>query len=224
MKNITLGKRLCAAASFVRDGAVVADIGTDHAYLPIYLVSSGIASRAVASDIKEGPAACARENVRKFMLDNKIDVRVADGLCGIEKYKPTDIVICGMGGELIADIIDASEYVKDENVRLILQPMTSIKELRSYLSDGFLTIDENIAEEDGKLYQIICAQYDGKKRSFTEAELELGKENIRKRGELFEKLLNLAIAKKQKAIDGQRLGGRNVEELEMELKELEGLR
>ena len=224
MKDITLGKRLCAAASFVRDGAVVADIGTDHAYLPIYLVSYGIASRAIASDIKEGPAACARENVRKYMLEGKIDVRVANGLCGIEEYKPTDIVICGMGGELIADIIDSSEYVKNESIRLILQPMTSIKELRSYLSDGFFTIDENVAEEDGKLYQIMCVQYDGKKRSFTDAELELGKENIKKRGVLFEKLLNLTIAKKQKAIYGQRLGGRDVEELERELKELEGLR
>lgn len=224
MKNFTLGKRLCAVASFVRDGAVVADIGTDHAYLPIYLVSSGIASGAVASDIKDGPANCARDNVRRFMLEDKIEVRVADGLCGIEKYKPTDIVICGMGGELIADIIDASEYVKNEDIRLVLQPMTSIKELRSYLSNGFFTIDENIAEEDGKLYQVICARYDGKKRNYTEAELELGKENIRKRGELFEKLLNLAIAKKRKAIDGQRLGGRDVSELENELKELEELR
>ena len=224
MKNITLGKRLCAATSFVRDGAVVADIGTDHAYLPIYLISSGIASRAIASDIKEGPAECARENVRKFMLEDKIDVRVANGLCGIEEYNPTDIVICGMGGELIADIIDSSEYVKNENIRLILQPMTSIKELRSYLSDGFFTIDENIAEEDGKLYQIMCVQYDGKKKKLTDAELEIGKENIIKREVLFEKLLNFTIAKKQKALDGQRLGGRNVAELERELKELEELR
>lgn len=223
MKKVTLGNRLCAAASFVRDGAVVADIGTDHAYLPIYLVSEGRAVSAVASDIKKGPADIAKSNVDKYAIADKITVRVAAGLDGIENYSPTDILICGMGGELIASIIDKSEYVRNENVRLILQPMTSVRELRTYLSNGFFTIDENIVYEDGKLYQVICAAYDGKEHIYADTELELGRENIRKRGELFQKLLNLTIAKKQKALDGQRLGGNDVSAIENEIKELEKL-
>lgn len=223
MKEVTLGNRLCAAASFVRDGAVVADIGTDHAYLPIYLVSEGKAVSAVASDIKKGPAGIAKSNVDKYALADKITVRVAAGLDGIENYSPTDILICGMGGELIASIIDKSEYVRNENVRLILQPMTSARELRTYLSSGFFTIDENIAYEDGKLYQVICAAYDGKEHTYTDTELELGRENIRKRGKLFQKLLNLTIAKKQKALNGQRLGGNDVSVIENEIKEFEKL-
>ena len=129
MRDIILSKRLSTAASFVRSGAVCADIGTDHSYVPIHLVLSGIVNKAIASDVNEGPTLIAKENVKKYGLDDKIIVRTANGLDGIEEYKPTDILICGMGGELISEILNRSEYVKNNEVRLILQPMTAIKEL-----------------------------------------------------------------------------------------------
>ena len=105
---LKISERLCTAASYVRDGAVVADIGTDHAYLPIYLALENKITRAIASDVNEGPISKARENISKYNLDNTIDTCIAKGLDGIDKYSPTDIVICGMGGELIAKILDAS--------------------------------------------------------------------------------------------------------------------
>ena len=217
---LKISKRLCTVAQYVRDGAVVADIGTDHAYLPIYLAEQGKIKRAVASDINKGPLEKAKENIHNYGYDEIIDACLANGLAHINEYNPTDIAICGMGGELIAQILDASDYVKKEGVRLILQPMTSARELREYLSKGYFTIAENIVFEDGKLYQIICAEYDGKEKHYTDAELELGVRNIENGGEMYEKLLFSTIAKKQKKLDGQRLGGQNADETEKELQEL----
>ena len=200
MKELALSKRLSAAASFVSDGAIVADIGTDHAYIPINLILSSKASYAIASDVNEGPIAIAKENIEKYGVADKITVRVANGLDGIEQYKPDNILICGMGGELIVNILKASEYIKNSSVKLILQPMTSIKELREYLSDGFLITNEEIVYEASKLYQIICAQYDGISREYTNTELELGKINIEKKMPLFNDLLSQLIKKRKKRL------------------------
>ena len=223
MKQLKLSDRLSTATHYVRDGAIVADIGTDHAYIPIFLTLEGRVKHAIASDINEGPILRARENILEYGLEGKITTRISNGLNGIEQYEPTDILICGMGGELIADIIDACEYVKKSNIRLILQPMTSIYELRSYLKNGFLTIDENIVYEDGKFYQIICVEYDGITRSYSDAELELGSMNIKKREPVFLENLKFLIEKKRKIMQGIKKGGGNTEKIEKNIKELEML-
>ena len=224
MSDFKISKRLCTASSYVRDGAVVADIGTDHAYLPIYLALNGRIKHAYASDINEGPIKCARENIHKYGLDDMFDTRVANGLDGIEKYAPTDIVICGMGGELIAKILDSSSYVRKEGIRLILQPMTTARELRQYLSDGFSTIAENVIFEDEKLYQVLCLQYDGEFHPLSPIECELGKINIENHSENFVKLLYSTIAKYTKKREGLLLGGQDTKEVDQVLKELEKLR
>ncbi len=154
--------RLLTAASFVRKGAVVADVGTDHAYLPIYLVTAGVAERAVASDINAGPLSRAEANVQRFGLSEKIALRLTPGLVGIDVFAPTDILICGMGGELIASILEAAEFVRSPDVRLILQPMTSVRELRLWLAaNGFAVTEERFAAEKEKLYVVLCATYNG---------------------------------------------------------------
>ena len=218
-----ISKRLCTAASYVRNGAVVADIGTDHAYLPIYLALDNKIKRAVASDINEGPISKARENIHKYGLDDIINICVANGLDGIDKYEPTDIVICGMGGELITQIIENSSYCKKQGVRLVLQPMTTVRELREYLQNGFSIIAESIVFEDEKLYQIICVEYDGIKREYTNAELELGVKNIENDGEMFKKLLLATISKKEKRLNGLKTGGYNTNDIEKEINELKKL-
>ena len=129
-----------------------------------------------------------------------------------------------MGGELIAQIIENSSYVKSGGIRLILQPMTSIKELREYLQNGFSTIAENIVLEDNKLYQVICVEYDGITKKYSDTELELGIKNIENGGELYNKLLLSLIAKKQKKLDGLVLGGYDTKEIEKEIKALELLK
>ena len=143
-----LDARLLSVAKFVRAGAYACDIGTDHAYLPVYLVLIGRASRALASDINKGPVMRARESVAKYGVSDKIDVILSDGLKGAEGYPVTDIIIAGMGGELIASILEDAKWVKDGKYRLILQPMTHAEILRRYLADnGFSVIDEDIVKD-----------------------------------------------------------------------------
>ncbi len=165
---MSIDNRLSACASLVRHGSLVADIGSDHAYLPIYLIENGICPRAIASDINEGPVARARQNVSDAGLEKLITVMLADGLDSASKSAPDDIIIAGMGGELIRDILSRSEYVKDPGVRLILQPMTMPEVLRTYLYEhGFAVTDELICRSAGKNYQIIAAAYDGVPRKIS---------------------------------------------------------
>lgn len=224
MNEFKISKRLCTAASFVRDGAVVADIGTDHAYLPIFLALNGKIKSAYASDINTGPIERANENIEKYGLKNIITTKVAPGLDGIENIKPSDIVICGMGGELIIKILENSPYIRDESVRLILQPMTHVKDVREYLQNGFYTIAENIIVEDGKIYQVLCLQYDGAFHPLSDVEKELGKFNIENNSESFKILLNSTIAKNQKRREGLLKGGYDTKEIDEVIKELESLK
>ncbi|MBQ4509656.1 MAG: SAM-dependent methyltransferase [Clostridia bacterium] len=220
---LKISERLCTAASYVRDGAVVADIGTDHAYLPIYLALENKITRAIASDVNEGPISKARENISKYNLDNTIDTCIANGLDGINKYSPTDIVICGMGGELIVQILESSEYIKKQGIRLILQPMTMVKELREYLQNGYSAIAENVVFEDNKLYQIICVEYDGIIKQYSDIQLELGIKNIENGGDKLKMLLDALIKKKEKKLNGFKLGGYDTTDIEKEIIELKKL-
>ena len=223
MIEFKISERLRTVSSFVRDGAILADIGTDHAYLPIYLALNNRIKFGYASDINKGPIDRALENIRKYNLDSLIKTNLANGLDGIENFAPTDITICGMGGELIAKIIDSSTYVKNKNVRLILQPMTCVKELREYLQKGFYTIVENVVFEDDKLYQIICVEYDGQEHSMSNIEMEIGPKNLINKGVMVEKLIYSTIAKKQRILSGLRLGGYETADLEKEIEDLEKL-
>ena len=224
MKELKISKRLSTAASYVRDGAVIADVGTDHAYIPIYLTQIGRVSKAIATDINEGPILRAKENISAFGFQDKIEAYIADGLDGIENKAPNDVIICGMGGELIAEIIDKCDYVKNESVRLILQPMTSILELRTYLKNGFLIFDESVVFEDGKYYQIICAKYDGNQHSYNEVELELGKINIQNRTSTFLDMLDFTISKKKKIKQGLEKGFCDTSEISTLIEGMEKLK
>ena len=126
------GARLLAAAGYARQGKFIADVGTDHAYLPVYLAEAGVSAGAVATDINRGPLERAAANVAAAGLSDKITLRLADGLDGVEAFCPEDIFILGMGGELIARILGNSDSIKNENIRLILQPMTRQAALRRF--------------------------------------------------------------------------------------------
>ena len=191
MNMPNIDARLLSAAKFVREGAYACDIGTDHAYLPVYLVLTGRAERALASDINKGPVMRAKQSVTKYGVSDRIDVILSDGLAGAEGYPVTDIIIAGMGGELIASILDAAKWTRDKKFRFILQPMTHAEILRAYLiGNGFSVIDEDIVAEpnDKRIYQIICAEFSGITEEYTDEELYLGRCNISRGGENFIKL------------------------------------
>ena len=170
-----LGSRLCSAVSFLRKEEIVADIGTDHAYLPILLVREGIALRAVACDIGSGPIERARKHICEAGMEEKIDTLQTDGLHGVETWKPTAILIFGMGGELIVKILSEADWIKQPHVRLILQPMSHAEILRAWLCDnGFEIIGETVTKEK-RFYQTLCATLGERGENYTEAELMVGK-------------------------------------------------
>lgn len=222
MENIKINDRLMTAVPLVREGARLADIGTDHAYLPIYLLEQGKIASAIAADINRGPLDKANENITKYGLGDKIDTVLCDGLAKIHADQVDDIAIFGMGGELIVKIIDEAPWLKDCKKRLILQPMTHPEKLRKYLAqNGFEIINEALSLDRGKIYQTVCAEYDGQKRSFDSFTLLFGEYIIANGGALFAQLLQATKKQLARKIDGKMAGNENVEYEEKLLAEIE---
>lgn len=166
-------KRLLTCASFVSRGGIVCDVGTDHAYLPCYLVKNGVCKRAVAADVNESPLAAAGENIQRAGLEDKIDTVLSDGLDGISPNGVTDVVIAGMGGELIADILGRAKVFYD-SVQFILQPMTKPERLRQWLwENGFEIIAEKACKEE-IYYTVMLVKYTGKNTEYTEVQCYIG--------------------------------------------------
>ncbi len=156
----TLGGRLQLCASMVRPGTALADIGTDHAYLPIWLAKQELVSRAIAADIRPGPLQSAQRNIRRYRVEELVSTRLSDGLKSIFAVEADDIVIAGMGGEMMIQIIKNASWLRDGEKRLILQPMTSVPQLREFLAgEGFAVLREQAAVEDGYAYSAMQVQY-----------------------------------------------------------------
>ena len=224
MEKVRLGNRLTAAASFCRRGRFIADVGTDHAYLPIWLWEKGMIRGGVVSDVNEGPIMRARAHIKECGAERALATELCDGLSSLEGYAPEDIFILGMGGELIARIIDGGAFTKKEGVRLVLQPMTHAHDLRRDLyANGYHIIDETLIKDRNRVYQIIAAEYDGTVTSATEIELWLGKKNIERGGEDLKELALLYASGLEKKIKGYAEAGKTDEatnELYAELKKL----
>ena len=213
MKNFTLDGRLTSAAKFVRQGARFADIGTDHAYLPIFLLREGIIDYAVCSDINEGPLDSARENARLAGVFEKTDFTLANGADALRDKNITDVAVCGMGGELIADIVTRAEFLRKTGIRLILQPMSKFAELRRTLySLGYSVIDEEYSSAVGKLYVTLCAEYTADVRTVSDEVAEFGEERFLKlkSPDQIEFLKRKRDALKRAAL-GKELGGESSE-------------
>lgn len=167
--SINLSPRLQTVAEFVREGSIVADIGTDHAYLPIYLVQKGIAEHVYACDIKQGPLDNARACISRYLSDDsRIDLMLTDGIQGVPECGV--YVMAGMGGETICGILDRAPDLSFFRGRdVILQPMTARDDLRKYLyTNGFHIADERVCiEPPGKFYCVIRAVYTGVSTDFT---------------------------------------------------------
>lgn len=180
-----LSKRLEAVASFVPTGAVLADIGSDHAYLPCYLVHKEVISRAIAGEVVKGPYESAVRQVRTEGLTENITVRLADGLAAVHPNDKVDTVtIAGMGGPLIVSILEKHPEALENVTRLVLQPNIHAKVIREWaLQNGWAILNEEILEEDGKVYEILVLQRG--EETLTEAEILLGKQLIAAKSEVF---------------------------------------
>ena len=172
---ISIDARLTKCAKFLR-GDKLCDIGTDHAYLPVYALLKGLSSSAIAADINEGPLDSAKKTIIKYNLTDKIKARLSDGLAKINSDEADDIVIAGMGGELIARILSDAPWTKHIEKRLILQPMTFEHTLRIFLYENdFEIVSEEAVTAGGKVYTVICAQYIGEKAEVNELYQHIGK-------------------------------------------------
>ena len=157
---ITLDKRLSAVAALVRQGSRLADIGTDHAYLPVYLVQAGVCPSAIASDVGVGPLDAARHTVAVNELTSEIALRLGDGLATVSADEVEDVAIAGMGGETIVMILEAAEWVKDARIRLVLQPMSRAEDLRRWLlKNGFSILEEHLIIDGRHLYPVLAAEF-----------------------------------------------------------------
>lgn len=167
MSNIKLSPRLLAAAEFVRKDKSVCDVGTDHALLPCYLYSNGVKD-VTASDINDGPLEAAKETIKKHIgEDCPIKLVKSDGLNNVSYAD--DIIIAGMGGELIARIIKECKFLNPD-ISFILQPMTKAETLRRELyKNGFQIEAEKTAEEGDKLYVIMKVSYTGISKDVSDA-------------------------------------------------------
>lgn len=164
----SLDERLALCASFVRKDTALTDVGTDHAYLPVWLAKQGWIKSGAACDIRIGPLKNAAENIEKYGVGAIVKTYLSDGLCSVPPEMAMDVVMAGMGGELITAIIQKTQWLCDSHRRLILQPMTHAELLRIFLCEnGFEIIEEKACISGKKVYAVTVCAYDGKKRECT---------------------------------------------------------
>ena len=230
---IHLSPRLMSAVKYVRPNTLLADIGTDHAYLPIYLcqkriltpttAANGEILSAIASDINKGPVERAEQHIKAERLSGMIKTVCTNGLCGLEIYAPKTIIVFGMGGELIASILEAAPWIKADGMRLILQPMTHPEKVRAALPlMGFALTGESLCSEGDRLYQIICADYDPTKATAPKdpAEALTGHLYSPTEKALHRKLIEQAIKKESRARNARNLAGQDTSEVDILLASL----
>lgn len=223
-----LGPRLALCAELIRADKKLCDVGTDHAYLPIWLLKSGKIEQALASDLRPGPLEVAAQNARRYGVEDRLTLRCSDGLHKIKSEEADEIAIAGMGGELILRIVAETDWLKDSEKRLILQPMSSARELRVGLYElGFEILEEHAVEDAGRVYTAFTAQYAGKLPSLSGQEAilypHLGKlrSGTKEAKRYVEKLLRDLRGRLEGAVRGR--GEDSVSELEAAIREIENL-
>lgn len=171
-----LSPRLKTIADWIAPATSMADIGTDHAYLPVYLCMTGKLERGIASDIRSGPLKRATATIQRYHLEDRIETRLGGGAETLSPHEAEVIVIAGMGGLVIGEILKARPSVFSTAKQIILQPMTSIPELRGMLSGlGYTITRETLAKEETKLYTIIEISPSATPEILTPLECYLGK-------------------------------------------------
>lgn len=222
-----ISRRLAAVSDMVTSGRHVADIGTDHAYIPIFLVESGKIERAIAMDVNKGPLRKAEENIRAHGLSDRIETRLSDGLERLAPGEADGIIIAGMGGPLTVRILTDGADRLPGCRELILQPQSDIRLVRAFLEErGWQIVREEMIREEGKYYPMMRAARaeagDGIRR-MTEAELRYGPLLLAARHPVLreflehERLVNLRIAE---ALEGQKTesAAKRMEEVRRELE------
>ena len=197
-----MSNRLQLIASFVKNGIGVADVGTDHGYIPVMLVKRGYKGNIIATDINEGPLNKAKQSLIEADCEEAVELILCNGLDGCESEKIDTIIVAGMGGDTITGILDRAEWCAREDIKLILQPVTKPEILRYWLvNNDFRITNEAQAEENGTVYQIICA-VPGRDCRYKDSELFIGRYDLIKGSTYYEQMLDKHIIRFSSAAEG----------------------
>ena len=222
MRKMELSPRLRSVAELVPPGAKFADVGTDHAYLPVWLLQRGVIRHAVASDLRHGPLDRARQTAEKYGLSGQMEFRLCDGLSGIAPEEADTIAIAGMGGETIASILAAAPWTRERDCLLLLQPMSAQPFLRRWLQEhGYVIRRETLSREGSSLYVTLEARA-GRAEELTPAELWAGRQNRGEEAPLRADYLEKLLRQTERAAEGLRQSSRESDRAR--LAELEQVR
>lgn len=193
---MNLSKRLMAVADMITDGNRVADVGTDHGYIPIYLALHKRVPFAIAMDINKGPLERARDNIKQYNVDDIVETRLSDGLKELKCEEADSIVIAGMGGILINRIISEGSHVINSVKELILSPHSDVELVRKQLGTlGFTIEDESMVLDEGKYYFVIKA-VPGIPENYDELSLFFGKKLLERKDETLKAYLEKENSKR----------------------------
>ena len=231
---IQLSKRLQAVADLLvqetkkREILCVADVGTDHGYIPIYLVEQEICKSAIAMDINKGPLQRAKEHIELHGLGDYIQTRLSDGLAALNREEVSAIVIAGMGGATMSNILEAGKAVITEDTLLILQPQSELMEFRTYLQENhFEILQEDMVQEDGKYYPMMKVRKFSKDmacKSYSANELLYGPLLLQEKHPILKEFLLWQLSQKEKILvqleknAGEGTKEKRVREVEAELE------
>jgi tRNA (adenine22-N1)-methyltransferase len=218
-QKLKLTDRLLKIASLVDEGKKIADIGTDHGYIPVYLLKNDKIDFAILADVNKGPLDNARKEVRHNKLEDKVDLRLGSGIEVLNENEVDQIIIAGMGGILISELLEAKTSVAQNAEKLILQPMQAQDELRKYLyKNGYEVINEVLVKEDFRIYEIIEAKYTGKKTEVSdEIYYEVSNKLIENKDQLLVEFINKKINAYENII--KKLEGKSGESIEAKRNE-----
>lgn len=188
-----ISNRLKTIANFVPKNSIVADIGTDHGYIPIYLIRKMISKKVIATDISKASLNKTIQSIKGTKIEKKISTRLGNGLEVIKPFEVDTVIMAGMGGILIRDILEKDKDTAHSICNFILQPMVASKELREYLMDNnYEIVDEELVKEDGRFYEILYAKK-GLAYIDDDIYLEIGKKLIEKQDPLLKEFLEYKI-------------------------------
>lgn len=214
-----LSKRLQAVADLVGKGLVVADVGTDHGYIPIYLIESGKCAKAFAMDVNEGPLLRAKDHINEHGLTERITTRLSDGVKALEVGECESVVVAGMGGTLAIKIIEEGKEIFRSLREFVLQPQSELEKVRQYLNEnGFQVVAEDMVLEDGKYYPMmkVINALDSK---YSLIELRYGRGLLNQKHPILKAFLEKEVNGKQMIIDN--LKSQPGEHIKVRIQELE---
>lgn len=202
MPQQKLSKRLEAIAALVPPGGGVADVGTDHGYIPVHLLKKGHPGPIYATDINPGPLESARRAAIVYGLEEKISFRLCDGLSALDGGDISTVIIAGMGGETIAAILSAASWTRESGRLLILQPMSRSDRLRAWLGQNGYRISSEQLVWDGQIYELLTASGGGEPQALFPGELLTGRFELIRRDPLFPRRLDELTGKARRALEG----------------------